>query len=296
MTANTPTSRARSMQQLAAKLELTFARGEVAGAPFRPRSTDIIIAPFAKCGTTWLQQMFHTLRTRGDTDYDDISRVVPWIETSPLLGIDLDAEQRANPRGFKSHASWDEVPKGGRYIVALRDPRDALVSMFRFMEGWFLEPGTVSLDEFARERFLRDPGKGYWGHLRSWWQHRHDGNVLLLSYERMTADPEGTIRRIAAFSGIALDDRLLDITLGNSSLAFMLKHRHKFDDLLMRELSERVANLPPGSESAKVRDGKVGSHRAVLGQDIIDAMQQVWHEQIEATLGYPGYPDLAAAL
>ncbi len=70
---------------------------------YRPRPTDIVITPFGKCGTTWLQQTFHTLRTRGDMDFDDISRVVPWIETAKIVGLDLEAPQRAEPRGFKSH-------------------------------------------------------------------------------------------------------------------------------------------------------------------------------------------------
>ena len=49
---------------------------------YRPRPSDIVISPYGKCGTTWLQQTFHTLRTGGDMDFDDISRVVPWIETA----------------------------------------------------------------------------------------------------------------------------------------------------------------------------------------------------------------------
>jgi hypothetical protein len=94
---------------------------------YRPRPTDIIISPFAKCGTTWLQQTFHTLRTRGDMDFDDISRVVPWIETAQGTGVDVEGPQRGEPRGFKSHLPYDQMPKGARYVVSLRDPKDALV-------------------------------------------------------------------------------------------------------------------------------------------------------------------------
>ena len=32
--------------------------------------------------------------------------------------------------------------KGGRYIVSVRDPKDVMVSMYRFSEGWWFEPGT----------------------------------------------------------------------------------------------------------------------------------------------------------
>ena len=59
-------------------------------ASWRPRPTDVVISPFGKCGTTWLQQIFHTLRTRGDMDFDDISRVVPWIEMAVACGLDIE--------------------------------------------------------------------------------------------------------------------------------------------------------------------------------------------------------------
>jgi len=74
----------------------------------------------------WLQQMAHSLRTGGDLDFDDISRVLPWIETASELGIDLGAAQRGDPRIFKSHLAYDDVPSGARYIISVRYPRDAL--------------------------------------------------------------------------------------------------------------------------------------------------------------------------
>ncbi len=292
------TPRATTMAEMRALQARMLHSEEIGrGLAFRPRPSDVIIAPFGKCGTTWLQQIFHTLRTRGDTDFDDISAVVPWIETAAALGHDLDAEQKANPRGFKSHLGWDAVPKGGRYIVSIRDPKDALVSAFRFMEGWFIEPGTVTLAEFAREGYMQPSARtSFWAHLASWWGVRHDPAVLLLSYEHMQRDPEDTVRRVAAHSGIALDDALLDLTLRHSSLEFMLAHKDKFDDLGMRTLSERRCGLPPGSDSAKVRVGKVGSHRTELTEDLAAEMDALWAEHITARFGYPDYAALEAAL
>jgi hypothetical protein len=264
---------------------------------YRPRPTDIVISPFGKCGTTWLQQTFHTLRTRGDMDFDDISRVVPWIETSRFLGLDLESPQRAEPRGFKSHLSYDQLPKGARYVVSLRDPKDALVSMYRFMEGWFVEPGAVSIGDFF-QHWLKGgaAGSGYWQHLMSWWEQRDNPNVLLLSYEGMTANPAAGIRRFAAFCGIALDDALLALTLERSSLAFMLKHKDRFDDFMMRKLSEERCNLPMGSDSAKVRKGGVGGHRAELPGEIGEAMDAQWTKLVTPKLGYPDYASLEAEL
>jgi Sulfotransferase domain len=274
--------------------------GFVAGLKFKPRSSDVIIAPFGKSGTTWLQQVFHGLRTRGDMDFDDISRVVPWIETAQDLGLDLDAPQRGEPRGFKSHLTYDMVPKGARYIVSIRDPKDVLVSAFRFAEGWFFEPGSVPIETYARKQFMQGstPSRrgDYWQHLASWWPHRHDANVLYMSYEAMNRDLASTVRRVAAFVGIALDDELMDIVMRQSSLEFMLAHKDRFDDAMMRERSERLLGIPLGSDSSKVRKGAVGEHTRELPNDVADEMDAIWQREIGATLGFASYVELTDTL
>lgn len=266
-------------------------------ASWRPCPSDIVISPYGKCGTTWLQQTFHTLRTGGDMDFDDISRVVPWIETAHVVGIDLEAPQRAEPRGFKSHLAYDALPKGARCVVSFRDPKDALISMRHFMEGWFLDPGAVSLADFFETWRKGGPeGGGYWRHLISWWEQRENPDVLLFSYEHMTADPAGHVRALAAFCGIVLDEDLLALTLERSSLAYMLAHKDRFDDAMMRKASEERCNLPPGSNSAKVRKGGVGGHKGELPPEIGAAMDEIWTEVVTPRLGFETYGALETAL
>ncbi|WP_293458332.1 sulfotransferase domain-containing protein [Phenylobacterium sp.] len=291
--------RPRTLAEMGKAMDAMFGPGEVAAgvASYRPRPTDVIISPYGKCGTTWLQQIFHTLRTRGDMDFDDISRVVPWIETAGVLGLDLEAPQRGEPRGFKSHLPWGAAPRGARYIVAFRDPRDAFVSLYRFMEGWFFEPGAISIEDFAEMRLKGGPeGMDYWSHLVGWWSQRDNPDVLLLSYEHMNADPEGTIRAVAAFSGIALDDDLLALTLERSSFDFMLAHKDRFDDAMMRRASEERSGLPPGSDSAKVRKGGSGSGRAELPAPIVEALDAKWAEIVTPATGFSDYAAFTAAL
>lgn len=107
------------MLALSARL---FQFEEKAYRDFRPRATDVIISPLAECGTTWLQQIVHSLRTAGDMDFRDIYEVVPFIDVAPVLGQDLTDDQPAHPRAFKSHCDWHAVPKGCRYLVSFRDP------------------------------------------------------------------------------------------------------------------------------------------------------------------------------
>jgi hypothetical protein len=138
------------------------------------------------------------------------------------------------------------------------------VSFYKFYEGWMFEPGAISIDDFADRYAQRATSRSYWGHLLSWWRVRHDPSVLLLSYEQMTAEPAAAIRRVAAFCGIPLDDALLALAVERSSIGYMLTHKDQFSECLIRGVSEARANLPPGSDSAKVRQGGVGGHAAIL--------------------------------
>ncbi|MEE2777582.1 MAG: sulfotransferase domain-containing protein [Acidobacteriota bacterium] len=282
--------------------EATMARmispeGIAKGLAFRPRPTDVVISPYSKSGTTWMQQIVHGLRTRGDMDFDDISRVVPWIETAHTLGIDLEAEQVSEPRAFKSHLPGDLVPAGARYIVPFRDPKDALVSLYHFMEGWFFAHGAFTREEFARGHFyLRGKKRDYWHHLRTWWARRDETDVMLLTFEGMKADLAGTVRRVAAFLGLDLDPDLERVVVEQASLQFMLAHKDRFDDLLMREHSERNALLPAGSDSAKVREGKVGASKVELSADLSAELEELWRDEIEAQIGFASYAEVCDAL
>jgi len=71
-------ARATTLEELGALQGKVHLADEAARwSAFRPRPADVIISPFAKCGATWLQEIFHTLRTRGDEDYDDMTSSSP---------------------------------------------------------------------------------------------------------------------------------------------------------------------------------------------------------------------------
>ena len=169
--------------------------------------------------------------------------------------------------------------------------------MYHFMEGWWFESRSISLPLFAREQFLNTKSvHSYWGHIRSWWPHRHDPAVLFLCYEDMKQDLPLTVQRIAAFIGCALDDELLDLVVRQSSIEFMRVHQRQFDDHLIREARDTVCGLPLGGDSSKVRTGNVGDHTRELPQEIIAALECCWHEEIAIPLGFPSYAALRAAL
>lgn len=270
------------------------ADGVAAGLAFEPRPDDVVISSFAKCGTTWLQQIVHSLRSNGHMEFDEISQVVPWIEPAADLGIDLDAEQTGHPRAFKSHLAWDPVPKGGRFIVSVRDPLDAALSVYRFFEGWFFEPGTLDVETFVRSWFL--DSRNYYTHLGSWWPRRHQDDVLLLAYEHMKADLEGTVARVADFIGVRADDELLELAARQSSFEAMTANKSKYSETLMRGLSETAGGLPPDSESSKVRTGQVGGHSVEFSDDLVAEFQTTWDETLGDLFGLADYGALLKQL
>jgi len=289
--------RATTYDEFVELLGKLFATEEEAYRSFRPRPSDVIISPFAKCGTTWLQQIVHSLRTGGDMDFEDIYQVVPFIDVALELGLDLDAEQRGHPRAFKSHCTWDEVPKGCRYLVSFRNPKDAVVSFFRFMEGWLIEPGAIPIDAFVERRsFDRDNGADYWRHLASWLPQRENPEVFLLTFEEMKTDLRGTVVRVAEFLGVDTDDALLDLATQRSSFEFMSANKGPFSQPLIRRHSELVAGIPPNSDSATVRKGNIGDHHLELPPAVSSRFDEIWTDTIGTQFGYPTYEDLAAGL
>jgi hypothetical protein len=262
---------------------------------FVPKPSDIFISPFPKSGTGWLQQIVHGLRTQGSMEFSEIGLVVPFIESAKMLGIDINAQQVAEPRVFKSHLTWDKIPKGGRYIISIRNPKDVLVSAYRYWEGCFFEPCSISISVFGREFVIAK--RDYWKHLASWWEQRDNPDILLLSYELMRADLPKTIQKIAEFLKIELTPQLLELLVKQSSIEFMRAHKEKFDDLTTYvKLIQEFCKLPPPIEFAKVREGKVDGYQNVLSSELSAEIDLIWQEEIETKFGIPSYDALTELL
>ncbi|MEZ4431150.1 MAG: sulfotransferase domain-containing protein [bacterium] len=266
------------------------------GEPFVTRPSDVFITPFAKSGTTWLQQICHGLRSGGDMAFEEISYVVPCIDYASAMGLDLNADHAFEPRVYMTHATWEDAPAGGRYICAFRDPKAVIVSYYRFLEDWFFDPGAIDLAAFARA-FMPAPGTldDWWLHMVSWWAQRDNPSVLLLCYEEMVRDLPGTVRQIARLMQIEPTDELLEVVVRQSSRAFMLAHADRFDERGLRRLAARDAGLPLDSDASKVTEG-ADPDRYRLPPAIEAAFDALWRDQITPRTGLADYAALRGVL
>ena len=73
----------------------------------------------------------------------------------------------------------------------------------------------------------------------------------------------------------------------------MLNHKDRFDDAMLRELSEKTS-LPSGSDSAKVREGKVGVND--LSEETIEMLEKLWRDNLASVTGFETYESLIASL
>ena len=299
MTTTQTLTRPASMSEYRERLQQTRApivtESIQRGLAYQPQPNDLFITPADKFSATWLQQIVHSLRTQGDMDFDDISQVIPWLEMAHRLGLNIHAPQGGGFQAFKSHLSWQNIPKGGRYIVAFRDPKDVLVSMYHFLNGWHWQAGAVSITEFASHSMRLD-GWSYWDHLVSWWEQRHNRQVLLLTYEGMKTDLPATVQTIAHFLRIELDQDLLNLLCEQASLEFMLAHKSKFSERLQQAAAAKDNLWPPSGTTSNIRNGLVVGHGAKLPSEIGAEIDALWRETVEPRTGLASYDALLAAL
>ncbi len=243
------------------------------------RDGDIVVSVPVKSGTTWMMNIVHQLRSGGDPDFESIYAEVPWLEFVPKPGVTpvelaagIDAMPDHRRRGFKTHSPPGPLPFHAAgsgtevsYIVVVRNPEEVLASMHPFInshtdawfELWKLDKAMVAAPDLATffenmaRPMIRDVVFGF---VAAWWPLRHEPNVLLMHFQDMKRDHEGSVRRVSEFLGYEPADSEWPVILDYTSFPWMKRHGPKFEGFL----ASGEPLLDPG---AMVRKGKAGSAR-----------------------------------
>jgi len=185
------------------------------------RDDDIIVATYAKSGTTWMQQIIGQLLYGPDPELA-VAEMSPWLDLRvPPKEVKLPlVEAQTHRRFLKTHLPLDALvfsPRA-RYIYIGRDGRDVVWSMYNHHVNangqWYaalndtpgrvgppIEPPPDDIRQYFREWLEGDghPFWPFWENVRGWWAIRHLPNVLFVHFANLKLDMPGEMHRIAAF-------------------------------------------------------------------------------------------------
>jgi aryl sulfotransferase len=195
---------------------------------FAFRDDDIIIATYAKAGTTWMQQIVAQLLFGGDPELA-VAEMSPWLDLRvPPKEVKLPVvEAQTHRRFMKTHLPVDALvfsPKA-KYLYIGRDARDVVWSMYNHHANanqmWYhalndtpgrvgppIERPPADIAQYWRDWMDRDghPFWPFWENVRSWWAIRTLPNVRFVHFANLKRDMPGEMRRIAGFLGIPIDE------------------------------------------------------------------------------------------
>lgn len=247
----------------------------------RTRPEDICYISYPKSGSTWLAYILVLIIHRGDipTARRTLRDCLQWVESSwtyPRSADELEA--LPSPRIFKSHMPYrmalggDPANNPCKYIYIARNPKDVAVSYYFFERGksWsgrYAGSWTHWLEMFREGRVQR----GSWfEHVLSWWEHRQLPSVLFLRYEDLRSNFEGELRRIVAFLGLPMEEKVLE----------RISTRATFDN--MRK--EPFSNMHEIEEfQGFFRKGKVGSWREQFTRKQSKAFDALYEQKMKGS-------------
>jgi len=210
------------------------------------RDDDIVIATYAKSGTTLVQNIVLQLIFDGDPSVNVIK--APWIDLrfpKPVSEKLEMIEKQTHRRSFKTHLQLDALPFSPivKYIYIARDGRDMVWSMhnhlFRANDAFYEKvndpaglvgptidrPGP-DIREYFLEWLERDgyPLWPYWENIRTWWAARYLPNVKLLHFNDLKSDLPGSIRAIANFLAIDINESSWDRIVEHCTFDYMKRN------------------------------------------------------------------------
>ena len=216
---------------------------------FQFRDDDIVIATYAKSGTTWMQQIIAQLLFSGDPDLE-VAGMSPWMDLRvPPKEVKLtDVEAQTHRRFVKTHLPVDALvysPKA-KYVYIGRDGRDIVWSLYNHHRNanalWYealndtpgrvgppIDPPPEDILEYWTRWFEEDgfPFWSFWENVRSWWEIRDLPNLLLVHFAELKRDLPGQIRRISDFLDIPVDESRWSGIVEHCSFDWMKLNAHK---------------------------------------------------------------------
>jgi len=183
------------------------------------RTDDVLLLSFPKAGSTWVRFVlcnYISLRELDgqEVNFHTVSDYFPSLGRSNLFTT---WRFSSLPRFVKTHQSYRNIlfDKPYRKVYTLRDPRDVMVSYFRFRQASLENPYKGSINEFIRhDKYgLRACIK----HYLDW----KDRLTYTLRYEDLMKDASSAFRQMLVSIGIVPNQDELEMAIKRSSFEEM---------------------------------------------------------------------------
>jgi len=282
---------------------------------FEFRPSDVLVATYPKCGTTWTQEIvwtmlhnpdlrhpsapLHTDKRSPHIEFDCLTSdvgepidVFPDMatfimketpESDPKKGLFIElARHIKGRRVLKTHLPFSLLPKNlldvCKVVYVTRNPKDVVCSFLhhhRILKGY----GYVGSDDQFVEYFCSgDVQNGcYSQHLAELQQRRQHPNLIHLTYEELQRDKHTQISRLDAFLGTGLTEEQRANVAAQSTFRGMKERMDK----QMTESEEPSQ----GPKPSFYRKGKSGSWKTDLSPELITRMDRYTEEKITKPLG-----------
>jgi aryl sulfotransferase len=260
---------------------------------FAFREGDVIVATYAKSGTTWTQQIVGQLIHQGDASVE-IQNISPWWDMRIIPPEARDAlRAQTHRRVIKTHLPADALvmsPKA-RYLYVARDGRDVVWSLYNHHAGFRDEayallngtPGLVGdplprpdpdIRSYFRTWLEQDghPFWSFWDNISTWWALRQHPNVKLVHFNRLKANLEGEMRSIADFLGVDLPEPTWARAVRHCSFDHMKAHAAQYAPL--------GGSIWEGGADTFINKGTNGRWKDVLSPEESLAYEQMALERL----------------
>jgi len=221
---------------------------------FGERHDDIYITTFPKSGTTLMQMILYQLTTDGNTNFNHIYEVSPWIRNASLKNqepLDL-----PSPRLIKTHDYYDFFPKQikGRFIFVYRNGMDVGVSLYHQNKNYNFS--NLIFEKYIKD-FLKPRKRSWFNYTKEWFQNKNKFPILYLRYEDLLEKKEQEIQKIIEFLKINPSPEAIQRAIEFSSFEFMKENEDKFG----------VQPLPPKVYDQFIRKGKAGEGKLLFSKE-----------------------------
>ncbi|XP_044613472.1 amine sulfotransferase-like [Equus asinus] len=249
---------------------------------FEVRHDDVFIITYPKSGTVWAQQILSLIYFEG---HRNRTETVETLDRVPFLehGVPkMEHQKRPSPRLFASHLPYYLAPKGlknkkAKILYIYRNPKDVLISYFHFSNMMVMLEAPENIEYFMK-KFLdgKVSGSLWFDHIRGWYEHRHDFNILFMMYEEMKKDLRSSVLKISSFLERQLNEEDVEAVVKQATFENMkFDPQANYEQILKHDLGRRT------DEGSFLRKGTIGDWKHHLTVEQNERFDRIFQSKMK---------------